>query len=297
MSRKPMTGHTLIRKIEKDIERSLELLRETVEVEPVSVDTHQLVRITGIDQSRECLMALAIYCVGQIAKAIQVNLEIRADLLGDNSDARIQLARDVYSVIGEDNSSLTDKQKRDERDPWLFEAISHLIVHLSRIKRELLPVGTLIALTMAHCSAKEKGLDLVAVYFDKELGLGIGESKAKEDDPSRGLREAIGKFSDVDRGEYDAQIREIVGLMRYALSAEYQEQITPAFWKNERAYLPILGYSSNRRPRWILPRKSLEKLAVPSTHRILMPLAIDEFRTFFDKLSDAMRCYLKSLGE
>jgi len=116
--------------------------------------------------------------VGQIARAVQVDLKIRADLLGlDNQDACQQLIRDVYSVIGEDNQALTDEQKEDERDSWLFEALSHLFVHLATRKPDHLPVGNLIGLMPMHGSVNEPGLDLIAAYSAGHVGLGIGESK------------------------------------------------------------------------------------------------------------------------
>jgi len=235
--------------------------------------------------------------VGQIAKAMQVNLEIRADLLGIDDDARVQLIRDVYSVIGERNDDLTDTQKVYERDPWLFEALSHLFVHLSTKKEVFFPVGTPIGLTMTHRGVKEQGLDLVAIYTSTDVGLSIGESKAWEDDPSAGLRDAAEKFRKVDLGNYDHELRTIVGQMRYAMPVEYQGQITGAFWRNERAYLPFIGYDSNHNPRWASERKALKSLCVPHTHRILVPLPIENFRGFFDDLADEMRTYLVSLEE
>ena len=169
----------IVQRLEADIEQCMESLSERLHVTSMAVDTHRLLTITGIDCSAGCLRDLGVYCVGQIAKAVQVNLEIRADLLGvDNEDARSHLIQDVYSVVGENNDGLTDKQKRDERDPWLFEALSHLFVHLSTKNRDFLPVGALIGLTMTHRGVKEPGLDLVAIYTSTVVGLGVGESKA-----------------------------------------------------------------------------------------------------------------------
>ena len=287
---------SVVQRLETDIEQCLELLGERLQVVSTATGTHQLLTITGVDRSPECLRDLAVYCVGQIAKAVQVNLEIRADLLGVDDDARVQLIRDVYSVIGESNDDLTDTQKEYERDPWLFEALSHLFVHLSTKKEDFFPIGTPIGLTMTHRGVKEQGLDLVAIYASTDVGLSIGESKAWEDDPSGGLRDAVEKkFREVDLGNYDAELRTIVGQMRYAMPAEYQGKITGAFWRNERAYLPFIGYDSKHNPRWTSNREALKTLDIPATHRVLFPLPIEGFRDFFEDLSDAMRAYLALL--
>jgi len=287
---------TIVQQLESDLEQCLESLRERLQATLAPVSTHRLLAVAGVDRSPECLRSLAVYCVGQIAKAVQVNLEIKADLLGINDeDTHAQLIGDVFSVIGENNDALTDVQKRDERDPWLFEALSHLFVHLSTRKGDFFPVGTLIGLTMTHRGVKEPGLDLVAIYASDIVGMSIGESKTREDDPSGGLREAVEKFENVDLGHYDAELRRIVGQMRYAMPTSYQEQITGAFWKDERAYLPFVGYDSSHNPRWTNEREALKSLAVPITHRILVPLPIENFRDFFDSLADEMRAYLVSL--
>lgn len=286
----------IAQRLEQDIDRCLESLSGRLRVGSADAGTHQLLTIIGIDCSQECLQDLAVYCVGQIAKAVQINLEIKADLLGiDNEDARVQLINDVYSVIGENNDALTDLQKRDERDPWLFEALSHLFVHLSTRRGDFLPVGIPIGLTMTHRGAKEPGLDLVAIYVSTAVGLSVGESKAREDGPSNGLREAAKKFVEVDLGNYESELRTIVGQMRYAMPTEYQGQMTGAFWRNERAYLPFICYDSKHNPRWTDEREALRPLDVPATHRILVPLPVENFRKFFDDLADAMRAYLASL--
>lgn len=289
---------SIVSTLESDIERCLESLCDRLQVAVEAVGTHVVLTITGLNRSPDCLRDLAVYCVGQITKAVQVNLEIRSDLLGlDNEDAREQLIRDVCSVIGEDHDALTNEQKEDERDPWLVEALSHLFVHLSTRNPHFLPVGQLICLMPMHGHVKEPGLDLVAAYVNVDVGLGIGESKAWENNPSGGLRSAAGKFSDVDLGSYDSDLRAAVGLMRYAMPPIYQNRITGAFWREERAYLPFISYSSHNSPRWTSDRQALQSLNIPPTHRILVPMPIQEFRSFFDDLADAMRNYLASLEE
>ena len=111
------------------------------------------------------------------------------------------------------------------------------------------------------------------------------------------MKEAADKFAEIDLGNYDAALRKIIGQMRYALSVEHQEQITGAFWKSARAYFPFIGYDSSHNPRWSSRKKVLSSLAVPPTHRVLVPVSLENFRDFFDALADEMRAYLKSLEE
>lgn len=288
----------IVQRLEEDIDQCLDGLSQRLQVVCTLHGTHRVLSIAGLDRSSECLRQLAIYCVGRIAQAVQVNLDVKADLLGiTDDDAHLQLMNDVCSLIGESNEALSDGQKGDERDPWLFEALSHLFIHLSRRERGFFPLGTLVGLTMTHTSAKEHGLDLVGIYAGATVGLGIGESKAREHNPWRALAEAAGKFTQVDLGKYDGRLRAIVGQMRGTMPAQYRGQITQAFWKDERAYLPYIGYSSEHNPEWTSDKDALRSLGVPSTHRILVPLGIDGFRAFFDELADEMRAYLQSLGE
>lgn len=288
-------------KLEADTEQSLLSLDELVQVTAVTIGTHKLLTIVGFDRSPDCLLCLAVYCVAQIANAVQVNLQIRADLLGiDDQDSCEQLLQDVYSVIGKSNEAKTPKQKKwkeDERDPWLFEALSHLCVHLSIRNPDLLPVGTLVALVPMHGKVKKQGLDLVSVYVSPQIGLGIGECKARENNPWVGLQAAADKFQNVDMGNYDPELRTVVGLIRFAVPAEQRNQMTRAFWKEERAYLPIIGYNANHNPQWSSEQDALKELGVPPTHRLLIPLPLQDFRDFFDDLADAMRTYLESLKE
>ena len=286
-------------KLESDTKQSLQSLGETIQVKAVPVGTHKLLTIAGMDSSSECLRCLAVYCVAQIADAVLVNLEIRADLLGiDDQNSCEQLIQDVYSVIGETNEAVTKKQqkrKQDERDPWLFEAFSHLCVHLSISNPTILPVGTLVALMPLHGKVKEQGLDLVSAYVSSHIGLGIGECKAWENNPWGGLKAAGEKFRNVDLGNYDSALRTAVGLMRFAMPIEQRNQMTRAFWKEDRAYLPIIGYNAKHNPQWSSEQGVLKELGVPSTHRLLVRVPIEQFRDFFDDLADEMRTYLESL--
>lgn len=186
-----MGGNNLIQSIEHDMELALHHLCGILDVELSNHETHTLLRISGIQQSQECLNCIAIYCVGQILNAVQVNLTIRADLLGTDEKAIDRIVQDVYSVIGENNEILTNKQKIEERNPWLFETISHLLVHSSRIRPEFHPVGQLLGLLPVHGKVKEPGLDLVAIYISDDIGLGIGEMKAWENDPSAALKKSF----------------------------------------------------------------------------------------------------------
>ena len=285
----------LAQRIERDVTASINSLCRVINLEHINHETHSLLLISGITRTDECLQCLAVYCVGQIANAIQANLSIRADLLGDGEDTIDRLSNDVFSVIGENNNALTLEQKRDERNPLLFEFISHLLVHISVHRPEFHPTGRLIGLFPVHVTVNIPGLDLIALYANEEnVGLGVGECKAREDSPSPALIEASKKFIDIDLGNRDSEIRTNVSLIRFGLPDEYQSRITGAFWREERTYYPFIGYSNRHNPRWGNRRAALMRLNVPPERRILIPLAI-EFQDFFDDLSNQMRIYLESL--
>jgi hypothetical protein len=150
---------------------------------------------------------------------------------------------------------------------------------------------------MTHGAASEKGLDLMAVYDGGEIGLSIGESKAWSDYPSQALSAAARKFKEVDAGQHETHVRKFVQQARYSLPMAYQVRITGAFWNQERSYQPFIAYDAAQRLDWSADREALRSLAVPVTHRIVVPLPITDFAQFFDDLADAMRAYVTSRAE
>jgi hypothetical protein len=117
---------TLSETIESAIEGSIAALCDRLRVERCDTPTHSVVIVSGWDARVDAKRFIAQYLVGLRLSAIDCALNIRASLLDDSPEGRIDIYRSVAEVVGESNDALTNFQRTQERNPWLAEAIWHL---------------------------------------------------------------------------------------------------------------------------------------------------------------------------
>jgi len=243
--------------------------------------------VTGFHH-KESLLATAIYLVGAVAQCIQSDLGIRKALF-DEATLDRDLIRDVESVIGDE--SVDDDFRRKTRDPWFLEGLSHLVIHLARTDLSLHPVGTVLVKTQLKYDVNDHGLDLIAIYDSGALGITAGEAKAYLEDPNRAIIDASTRLREIDDALRDTELRAAVTQLRSSLSHSQQAQLGAAFWKRERSYYPFLCCDAKHARDWAKKRKSLRKLAVPVSHKVLVPISFDTARDVFDDLSRLVRAY------
>lgn len=252
-------------------------------------ESHSLISISGLDHRKDILEAIAVYLVAAIAQCLDSNFQIRNALFGETSFNR-DIHNDVTKVIGVDNTISSDI-KRDERNPWLWEGLSHLLINLSISINEIHPPQPIIMKTSIHLDVKDHGLDLIALYGDDELGISTGECKAYLESPGRAITDAASRLSEVDSHSRDAEIRATISQFRPSLSATDKAKLSGTFWHDEKTYLPMVCCDQGNATSFTRNRKSLRVLGPPIDKKLLIPVSIKDAKLFFDLLSDEMRLY------
>lgn len=273
----------------QDVQTALCVLNGILPSRITTCESHSVINIVGFDHKVEVICGIAVYLVGAIASSISYNLEIRAKLFNDE-ELTSDLYRNVIDHIGPDNEIL-EHSRTHERDPWIWEGISHLLMHLSRQDKDKHPPGYILAKTYLHLRAKDPGLDVLVLYGPEPLGVSIGECKAYPDRANEAITDSASRLAEVDGAQRDAEIRQIVSQMGDTLSAQVQSQLTGAFWRHERAYFPMVCCDARSAVNWEGKREVLERLNRPNDRKFLVPAAIEKARVFFDHIADAMRAY------
>jgi hypothetical protein len=270
-----------------DMESALRQLGKRLVVTPTECQSHTLLTIDGFG-SRGTLEAAAVYLVGSVAQCVQADLQIRQALFDEATFAR-DLAADVVAVIGGESADETFKTMR--RDPWIWEGISHLVIHLARDAADFHPTGKVLAKTQLKHDVNDHGLDLIAIYERGSLGITAGESKAYLDDPARAVGDASTRLSEIDQNLRDVELRAAVTQLRNALPLAQQQMLGGAFWRQERTYYPFICCDQAAAPDWRRKRKSLGDLNLAVSRKVLVPFAMRGARQTFDRISSLMRGY------
>ena len=277
--------------VEQDVKLALETFDQLISFQPTQYLNHNVITVTGVDGSETSIDAIAVYLVGAIAECIDLNLEIRAILFDDHTVLR-DIRVDVTSRVGDDN--ISDHEKRTERNPWIWEGISHLMLHLSRLGNRSHPPGKIVAKTLPNLSVKDHGIDLIALYGTDSLGISACECKAYLERPSEAITDASNFLREIDEKSRDAEIRRAISLFRPALSDSQQRMLYGAFWHNERAYFPMVCCDADADSDWSMSREVINRLKPPPNRKFLIPLSIHSARSFFDAIADSMRKYAGS---
>ena len=273
--------------------RDLEYYR-AVSITSVSPTTHNVAIVSGLEDA-SIRDALATYLLNCAVQSVRVNLAILNDLLGDSEDAATALAGELTRLLG-NNNDLTDDFRQDQRDPWMAEALAHLLLKIAGNLPPLPPPGSLHALTPVHDDVKEHGLDLVGIYTNSasgNLGLAVSETKASANNPTAHVASAADLFTSVMTGRRDPHIRSKIQSLRHALPSQTQTLITPSFWKNECCFSAYVAMSDScdfdanaARPTYlqIQPRATI----------VIVPLS--NYQAFFDSIADRMRSLISTDG-
>lgn len=273
--------------LREDMGTAIDILSNSLSVDQKVTAQHIVLVVNGFTDDAS-LHATAVYLVGAIAAAIEQNLRLRAALYEQETVTR-ELSQDVQSVISDDRAD--EDFKTMVRNPWLWEGISHMFVHLSARDSRFHPSGEILVKTSIKHDVHDHGLDVIAVYRGGVIGVSAGECKAYLTDPATGIRDASTKLGEIDNNLRDKELRSTLIQLQNALSPLDQAQIAGAFWRNERSYLPFVCCDSSSSCDWARSRQALNRLCVPASKKILVPLPIDEARATFDLLCLLMREY------
>lgn len=275
--------------LKDDVDRALQNLHTMIRTEVTEHRDHSVIRIYGLGQESIVVLGIAVYLVGAIASCVAFNMDVRAALFNEETLIR-DLYRDVKDVIGE-NNDIGETKKTYERNPWLWEGICHLLLHLSVIDGANHPPDRLLAKSSIHLDVKDHGLDIIGLYGTDNLGVTAGECKAYLKRPTDAIADAANRLEEVDRQLRDAEIRATLSQFRPSLLPAQQNLLVGTFWHDERAYFPMVCCDSRHSVDWTFSRTVLSRLRPPANRKYLVPAPIVRADTFFDAVSEEMRQY------
>ncbi len=289
-------SRSLNQKIDIAVEEAVEYLKSHVTLEEYDSSTHRTLVVSGWNDNENTLRSIGHYLVGLRASALDVALNICSVLFDDTPEGKLDILNSVYELVGENENSLTDIKIRDERNPWLAEAIWHLCMFIAKERTELHPNGNIIAIGPVHVKAKDHGLDGLVIYESEEqIGISLIESKAYKDDPNRAIRKALKFFQEIDGEEHTTRIRQDVSNIRSVLPREKQRYIVGTFWRQIRTYIPNPHYDSSVEIDWSKNRDAFTSLELTKDNIIIMPNIVNDFERFFNEVSEEMRKFVRGL--
>ncbi len=151
----------------------------------------------------------------------------------------------------------------------------------------------LIVKSSLSFNVKEPGTDIVGIYGTNVIGFSAGECKAYLERPSQAITDACKQLGRYDSRTKDKDVRAAISQFRSFLPTDAAQSIARAFWRDERTYFPMICCDNGSAINWDTERQSISQLKRPPNRKFVVPLAIEQAITFFDRLSDAIRSYAK----
>lgn len=273
------------------LSEALDELASRVRFSPgVAASSHMVVTVTGLEEPG-VPVALGRYLVGALAGAVGLDARLAEQLLARGVDRQAELRRTVVALVGETNTFDTEeaKQFRDtRRNAWIGEGVGHALLTVSAMKETACLDGQVHALTAVHPTTTRQGLDSVSAYVQAGvLGVAIGESKSTCSRAGENLGDAIGLFVQIERGEYQQDLRRELSAFRHVLSAELASQLRDSLWSDNASYLLMIVHQDAY--DFMRHRPTLAKLSQPTPRRRVIVVRLARFYAFFDAVAGAMR--------
>ena len=221
--------------------------------------------------------------------AISAALAIRAEL-ADTDEGRVELEKNVHSIIGDAPGTLTPDEIGTRRNPWIAEGMWHLCFAVARNLAAAHPPGAVVAVHLPHPRVTDHGIDVAVIYrFENEFGISIVETKAYPRNVSGAVQNSLQFFREVDDGDHAVRLRQMIATMRAALPPTDQPLISQTLWQQRRAYIANPHYEATHAPDWSNERPALAKLFPGSEGVFIMPHGVAGFDAFFDHVAEEMR--------
>ncbi|MEN6435584.1 MAG: hypothetical protein ABFD14_08315 [Anaerolineaceae bacterium] len=279
------------------VEDAYKYLSSSIAIDgPLSTQTHTNYLVHGIADNKTQIINLCWCILGFFDTMEEIDMRIESTL-GPDAVARDSLYRILCKRLWV-NRSLSENQKINNRNPLLQEIIGHVLVHINR-RKLILPLwlGETKGCRNPHFNANDTGIDLIAIgLFTKEFLPIIGEIKAYEKEPLNAFNIACEKFSEVQDGDYDDEIRrDLKNLSRNGgISID---DLANSIWMNKSNFGAIIGYDVNFQFDVATPcdRKNV-RLQCPEK-LYLISTAFEKMQTLFDYISETLVLLATSLGE
>ena len=262
--------------------------------------THRAFKVDGLC-SGPAEKQVAIVLTGLIAQAVALDLELVRALGQDRGSVQRWLEPAVHSVVGIDNdsSNSANPDKTTERDPWIAEALVHVLALLARHHdADGLPKG-IIARTELPTTVKSPGIDLITLHVDSvsnEPSLCIAETKASKLYGQQRLSEAIGFLSGVDKRDHDLEIRIKLNTLSQYVPPAVWDRIPTMLLHTDPHLLPAIFHESGSGFQWSVSRRMAAISHADSRVRLLA-FPVRPWDEFFDYVADRMRQSVGLFGD
>jgi len=264
-------------------------------VGPIPTEHHINYLIVGLADTPEQIQNLGWCLLGFIGSIISTDLSIDS-AIGYGDQARENLIGILRKRLGF-GTNLTDEQKQKNRDPLLQELIAHVLI-LIHTRKPILPpwLGEICGCRRPHLSPNDSGIDLIAVGQDiAGIFPIIGEVKAYEKDPATGFINACSKFTGVNSGDYNDEIRSaIIDLNGGGFS---KQQLADNIWTTESRFGAVVGYDRDYglTSDYGCTAEEVKKHTQSRLFYIRTPY--QSMREFFGRLVDVLAELARQLGE
>lgn len=281
------------------IDQALSLLRDRAQVElSTNPPTTHCVRVVKGFEDDECVEALALYVVGCLAQSFNSNLEIIREL----SPATLEtiqptLASDAQRILGVSNDD-PEIDRVHSRDPWLAEAVMHLLVQLCSGGVDSFNPVPVHAKTPLTVAVRRPGVDLFTVCGPASgIEFAIGEGKSTEQDVTGAISEAVGLFRSVERGERDLEVRTLAASLASSLSPSMRESLYMVLWTPSYVFHSVVVHGNVTFDPAANRQSISNNLVSPAASIFVCVLAMNDYRSFFDQLADAVRARIEAPGD
>jgi hypothetical protein len=279
----------LAQQIETWMVAALASMRVNLRVDLHDTATHRVLVVSGWNDSADTRRSIARYLVGLRMCAISAALAIRAELT-DTDEGRLELQKNVHSIIGDRPGTLTASEISTRRNPWIAEGLWHFCFAIAQNRTEVHPPGQVLAVHLPHPKVTDHGIDVAIIYRSaNEFGISIVETKAYPENVAGAVQNSLQFFREVDRGEHAVRLRQMIATMRAALQSEEQRLVSQTLWQQRRTYISNPHYEAQNAPDWTNERPALGGLVPGPGAVFIMPHEIADFDAFFENIAEEMR--------
>jgi hypothetical protein len=254
-----------------------------------SPDSHLVLHARGVD-CQEAIDSIGAYLIACLAGAVRVDTGLAARILSSAVDPKEDLRRRALARL-QPASSLTGQEAENwlvrRRNPWITEGLAHALLCVAGRQALGCVDGQAAAVKPLHPQVSQQGLDVIAIYTDKNanLFLAVGESKASKDRPSQELTNAAGFFGMLERGERDGDLVADLLILEPVLDPGTLDGVGAALWADSRTYVPLVAHGTSYDAKD--HREVLAGLRPAREHKRVLLISLEDFDGYFAGVADA----------
>jgi hypothetical protein len=266
------------------VEEAVAALRERLKFSTQAVGSYTVVCVGGCDNP-DTIPWLGLFLAGVVAQMVAIDLRL-VSYLSAGLDGQAELKRDLDELLGAEGEPLSDHHRTHQRDPWMGEALGHLLLKLSDEAPHPCFPAPAIAAIPPHVQAKDKGLDMFGLLYP-EFAVALGEVKTSKENIADLLLKAEAGLKAIKDGERDARLRRDAHALSLATPEQVRPHVVGAFWKRSSCLVALLCYEDDIDLEVV--RGGLDELADEGVDCRLIALQHPDHDRFMSDIAAAMR--------